>query len=115
MIYKDDRGEIIDVCEGDIKALQVITSKKGSVRSNHYHVRGGHWLYVLSGEMRYVERAVDSKDITERIIKQGETVFTGPLKIHATEFLEDTVLVCASTVKRSETAYDDDLVRVRLI
>lgn len=115
MIYSDKRGDIIDVAEMDFKALQIITSKKGTIRSNHYHKTGGHLLYVLSGEMRYVERPVDSSKVTERIVHKGESVFTGPMMVHATEFLEDTVLVCCATVKRSGDSYDDDLVRVKLL
>lgn len=117
MIYKDERGEIIDVAEMEFKSLQIITSKKGSIRSNHYHRGGGHLLYVLSGKMRYIEREVGpSYPVTqERIIIAGDSVFTGPMLAHATEFLEDTVLVCCSTVKRSGAAYSDDLVPCKLL
>ena len=115
MIYKDERGEIIDVGEGDFKAVQVITSKKGTVRSNHYHKKGGHLLYVLEGKMSYLEMDVSDPAKVERrdfIVNKGETVFTGPMKAHRTEFLEDTILVCASTLSRADGAYDEDLVRV---
>lgn len=114
MIYRDDRGEIIDVAECDFKSLQIITSKKGSVRSNHYHKQGSHLLYVLSGRMLYIERPVghDYPVIEKRVVNAGESVFTGPMTVHTTKFLADTVLVCASTLKRSEGAYDADLVRV---
>lgn len=117
MIYADERGEIIDVGEGEFKAVQVITSKKGSIRSNHLHKRGGHLLYVLEGRMRYVERHSEGEGavITDQVINQGESVFTGPGVAHATEFLADTVLVCASTLSRAEGAYEEDLVRVNLL
>ena len=74
MIYKDERGEITDVAEGDFKAIQIITSKKGSVRSNHYHKRGGHLLYVLEGKMRYLEHDAqgDMLTIRERVVGKGE-------------------------------------------
>jgi quercetin dioxygenase-like cupin family protein len=111
-IYKDERGEIIDVWEGDFKALQLIFSKKGTVRSNHYHKTGGHLLHVLKGKMRYLEKPVDGGEIEDTIINEGDSVFTGPMLIHTTEFLENTVLICCATAKRSGSAYDDDLVRV---
>lgn len=115
MIYRDDRGEIIDVAEGDFKAIQVITSKKGSIRSNHWHKVGGHLLFVLSGRMRYLEREVgqDYPVTSERIVNAGESVFTGPRMIHTCEFLEDSVLVCGATLNRADGAYEDDLVRVK--
>jgi quercetin dioxygenase-like cupin family protein len=111
-IYKDERGEIIDVWEGDFKALQLIFSKKGTVRSNHYHKTGGHLLHVLKGKMRYLEKPVDGGEVEDTIINEGDSVFTGPRLIHTTEFLENTVLICCATAKRSGSAYDDDLVRV---
>lgn len=113
MIYADDRGEIIDVAELDFQALQIITSKKGTVRSNHFHKQGGHLLYVLEGSMFYLEcEPGDYPNAVKRVVGKGESVFTGPMRAHRTEFLQDTVLVCASTLNRAGGAYDADLVRV---
>lgn len=113
MIYKDDRGEIIDVMEGDFKAVQIITSKKGSVRSNHYHREGGHLLYVAEGSMVYFEcKPGDYANAERTIVGKGDAVFTGPMIAHRSEFLEDTVLVCVATKNRADGAYADDLVRV---
>jgi len=115
VIFKDERGEIVEVAEGDFKAIQMIFSKKGAVRSNHYHKVGGHSLYVVYGRMRYLEQPAGGGDLTEQIVEKGESVFTGPMMAHATEFLEDTLLVCASTVNRADGAYESDLVKVKLL
>ena len=73
-------------------------------------------LYVVSGKMRYLERkAASSEAISERFISTGESVFTGPMLAHATEFLEDTVLVCCATMIRSGASYADDMVREVLL
>lgn len=114
-VYADERGEIIDVAEMPFSALQIIRSVKGSVRSNHYHKTGGHLLYVLSGRMRYVEKPVPEGEQIEWIVDAGQSVFTGPMLAHMTEFLEDTVLVCCATVPRAGEAYADDLVRMQLV
>jgi quercetin dioxygenase-like cupin family protein len=114
-VYTDERGSIFDVAEGDFKAIQVITSKKGSIRSNHYHKVGGHILFVVSGRMRYLEAPVGVGEVKETIVEQGQSIFTGPMMVHATEFLEDTVLVCGATVSRADGAYEGDLVRVELL
>jgi quercetin dioxygenase-like cupin family protein len=124
-IYEDDRGKIIDVTDMEFHGLQIIHSKKGSVRSNHYHKKGGHLLYVVSGKMKYEEYQVgdawiyvkgktEHNTYTEKTINAGESVFTGPMTIHKTTFLEDTVLVCCSTMKRTDGAYEEDLVRCEL-
>lgn len=114
-VFTDERGAIIEVAEGDFKAIQMIVSRKGSIRSNHYHKRGGHLLYVVSGRMRYLERAVPVGELTERIVEAGESILTGPMMLHATEFLEDTVMVCAATLNRADGAYESDLVREVLL
>lgn len=114
MIFEDERGYIQEVAEGDFKAIQMIFSKKGSIRSNHFHRTGGHLLYIISGKMRYIEQEVgrDYPVRAESVMGAGESMFTGPMMAHACEFLEDTLLVCAATVNRADGAYQDDLVRV---
>lgn len=116
IIYEDERGKIIDVTDMEFHGLQIIHSKKGSVRSNHFHLEGGHLLYVISGKMKYEERPALSvkyaKDAT--IINAGESIFTGPMLAHKTTFLEDTIMVCCSTMKRTEGGYEEDLVRCEL-
>lgn len=118
-MFEDERGWIKDVSDLRFEGLQMIFSKKGSVRSNHYHKKGGHLLYVVSGKMAYMETPAnetgpprfDAK-VSKTIVSAGECIYTGPLLLHATHFLEDTLLVCLPTMKRTEGGYQDDLVRV---
>lgn len=114
-LLKDDRGEILNVAEGEFKAVQVISSKVGSVRSCHYHKKGGHWLYVLSGRMLYREVAVSS-DVNPpwdlvREVRAGEKVWSGPMMIHKVEFLEDTVLISCAITPLDTASYEADTVR----
>lgn len=112
--YEDERGKIIDVTDMEFHGLQIIHSKKGSVRSNHYHKRGGHLLYLISGKMKYEERGVDSEVISVKIIHAGESIFTGPNLVHKSTFMEDSTMVCCPTLRRTEGGYLEDLVRVEL-
>ena len=66
-VYSDDRGDIRNVGH-----IAVIHSKAGSVRSNHWHRAGWHYLFVISGRMTYKTREC-SRDVSP-----GEMVFTGP-------------------------------------
>jgi dTDP-4-dehydrorhamnose 3,5-epimerase-like enzyme len=115
---KDSRGEIINVASGEFKAVQLITSKKGTVRSCHYHKKGGHWLYVVEGRMIYSEMAVTS-DInppwdTVKEVRKGEKVWSGPLMIHKTEFPEDTTLISCAITYLDHDSYEADTVRVNI-
>lgn len=113
--FKDERGEIVEVAEGDFKEFLMISSKKGSIRANHYHLKGGHLCYIVSGKMRYAESDHHYGQPSSRIVGAGEAVFTGPIVPHAMEFLEDTLMVCLSTLKRSDGDYEKDLVRVKVL
>ena len=125
----DERGSIVTVAEGDFKCVQVIESKKGSIRSNHMHKNGGHWLYVLSGRMVYREYAVHPEDLIHmgnreilvpplRIewdkvqeVGPGEKVWSGSWMYHQTEFLEDTVLISCAITALDHDSYEADTIR----
>ena len=40
--FVDKRGEIIPLVDADMKSCVLITSKKGTVRANHYHKTDWH-------------------------------------------------------------------------
>jgi quercetin dioxygenase-like cupin family protein len=131
----DERGKIETIATGDFKCVQLIESKKGSIRSNHFHRKGGHRLYVLSGKMIYRECAVVPTEVVESNgkfhwvpshalgkgsiewdkkfeVKAGESVFTGPWIYHQTEFLEDTVLISCAITPLDHEHYEADTVRL---
>ena len=63
---KEKRGDItklLDDGKSKIKSILLITSKAGSVRSNHYHRKDAHWIYILSGKMGYYEKPVKGNRI----------------------------------------------------
>lgn len=129
----DERGSIKTIADGDFKCVQLIESRKGSIRSNHMHKKGGHWLYVLSGKMIYREYAVHPDDLitvrcgddfSEQLIPllkpdwdlvrevgPGEKIWSGPWMYHQTEFLEDTVMVSCAITPLDHDSYESDTVR----
>ncbi|MBI3553563.1 MAG: cupin domain-containing protein [Elusimicrobia bacterium] len=114
--HADDRGAIQPLVERLMRSAQLISSKKGVVRANHYHKTDWHYCYMVSGSMEYYERPADSKDKPSKIlVKAGQLVFTPPLVEHAMKFLEDTVWLTLSRNPRDQDAYEADVVRVRLI
>ena len=112
--FEDARGTIQNLLLTPITSVAIITSKAGSVRSNHWHRTDWHYLYVMSGSMEYYERDLnqDGSQIQPTIVKAGEMVFTGPLKVHKTVFLEDTVLLSFAKNIRDHQHHEEDVVRV---
>lgn len=93
--FKDERGIIQNILSNqNISHIAIITSKKDSIRSQHYHKNnGGHFLYVQSGIIKYYERDLDGNNIKILILNENEMVFTGPNLVHKVEFMEDSVLL----------------------
>lgn len=110
--FKDERGAIQNLLLSPIGSVAVIDSKAGTVRSNHWHRENWHYLYVLSGSMKYLEKNVDGSDLKEIMCKAGDLIFTGPNKIHRTEFLEDTILLSFGKTPKDHENHEKDLVRV---
>ena len=117
--FVDERGgitKLLDDGKTNIKSTLLITSKAGSIRSNHYHKKDAHWIYMISGKMEYYEKPVNSKTKPKKIIiDAGDMVYTPPMAIHATKFLKDSVIIALSIKSRNQAAYEEDTVRVKLI
>jgi len=127
LLADDDRGLIQKLNTSDEQSVLRITSKKGSVRANHYHQHDSHVCYLVAGKIRYVERPLnkdpqtgaitlqDESTQTEHIIQPGQCFYTAPMLAHAMEFLEDSEFLAISPRSGDSTAYEDDIIRVVLV
>lgn len=114
--HSDDRGSIQCLVNFPVKNISLISSKKGTVRSNHYHKTDWHYMYMLSGSADYFFKPTNSNEPLQKVLfKQGDLVFTPPMEDHATVFLEDSVLLAMSRNPRDQETYESDVIRVQLI
>ena len=114
--HADDRGEIIPLVDAPMRSAVLITSKKGTVRANHYHKTDWHYCYVLEGTIEYFHRPTGSAAEPERIVvKAGQMVFTPPMVDHAMKFPEDTRFLTLSRNPRDQATYEADVVRIELV
>ena len=117
--HQDERGSLSHLLEDEepITSAVLITSKKGSVRANHYHKKDTHHVYMIEGTMEYTYKNVNNKSGRKKtiIVKKGEVVTSPPLTIHAMKFLEDSVCLALTTEPRNSKQYEKDTVRVQLI
>ena len=114
--HTDDRGSIQSLVNFPMKNLSLISSKKGVVRSNHYHLTDWHYMYVLSGSFDYYYRPTNSDDELKCVrVNPGELIFTPPMEDHATVFLEDCDLLAMSRNPRDQETYEEDVRRIILI
>ena len=107
--FSDWRGEIYNLFEGRLGHVALITSKKGSVRANHYHKEDHQYIYLVSGAYKSYSCDIQNpnkKQVLE--VKPGDIVETPPLIAHAQKFTEDSVFLAFSTREREEGKYEDD-------
>ena len=118
--FTDERGAITRIVDDDtirFRSVLRITSKAGTIWSNHYHKNDSHYIYVISGRCEYSERPADDPNakIETVVLKPGDVVLSKPRIIHAVKFLEDTVLYAFTTEKRQQDQYEEDTKRITLI
>ncbi len=117
--FIDDRGaitKILDDGKTAVRSILLISSKKGSVRASHYHKKDSHFAYMLSGKMEYSEYPVGrEKEKQSAIIEAGDMVYSAPMMVHLMRFLEDSVFLTLATESRSQEAYEEDTVRLKVI
>ena len=107
--HTDSRGEIFNLFEGRIEHIALITSKKGTVRANHYHKQDLQYIYLVSGEYESYSCPIEQPENVHKIlVNPGDIVKTPPLVAHAQKFTKDSVFLAFSTRLREEGKYEDD-------
>lgn len=109
--FTDDRGRILPIIH-DFANVQMIYSKKGAVRANHYHKTDSHYCYMVDGFVRYLWRNHGEDTINEESFGPGQMFLTGPNIDHEMIFQEDSVMVVVSEHKRDAATYDEDIVKI---
>ena len=95
--------------------VSIITSIKNTIRSNHYHIKDLHYMYILEGKINYFFKKLNSNKTSYIQLNKGDNIFTPSLEIHATHFPVKTTLIVCSKNKRNKTIYEKDTVRVNFI
>ena len=114
--FVDARGTIQPLVDRAMQGALLITSKKGSVRANHYHKTDWHYCYVVEGRIAYHYRPHGAdQDATVVTVEKGQVFYTPPMVDHAMVFLEDTVFLALSRNSRTQELYESDVERVELV
>ena len=111
----DKRGSIVSIVDPPIQNVSLIESNPGSHRSNHYHHKDFHFMYVLEGEIDYFFKPLDSENVSYFKVKQGETILSPPKEIHSCYFPVSTLLIVSSGFPRDQKTYEADTQRVEFI
>ena len=112
--WTSDAGVIVNLLHGGFGGtVSVLDSIAGSVRARHWHRHDDHFLFILSGEVEYWERAIGATDLPQcQRFVAGEMFYTPPEREHAMRFPVDTKMISISTLSRTHDEHEADVVRV---
>ena len=111
----DIRGSIVSIVDDVVQNVSLITCNAGSIRSNHYHKKDFHYMYVLEGEIDYFYKELNNDVVHYFKVKKDDIIFTPKNEIHATFFPLNTKLIVSSMLPRDQETYEKDTVRVEFI
>ena len=111
----DIRGSIVSIVDDVVQNVSLITCNAGSIRSNHYHKKDFHYMYVLEGEIDYFYKELNNDIVHYFKVRKNDIIFTPKNEIHATFFPLRTKLIVSSMLPRDQETYENDTVRVEFI
>ena len=94
--FVDKRGEINNFkLNENINLIATITSKRGTMRSNHYHPIQQQKCLLIKGEYISVYKDLQSKNSKKitHVIKPGDLVVTEPNVAHTMVFTKDSIFL----------------------
>tara|TARA_Y100001968_G_C19306600_1_gene691954 strand:- start:504 stop:932 length:429 start_codon:yes stop_codon:yes gene_type:complete len=111
----DSRGSIVSIVDHSIQNVSIIENNPNAHRSNHYHHKDFHFMYIIEGEIDYFFKSINSEKISYLKLEKGDTIFTPAKEIHSCFFQIPTTLVVSSGFPRDQKTYEEDTVRVDFI
>lgn len=90
-IFEDERGTLIQLVHEGYNQINVVTSKAGVERGNHFHALNREGFYVVEGAF-FLEASLDGKKESFEF-KKGDMFIIEPNVMHRFVYREDTVLV----------------------
>lgn len=113
-VFRDSRGAIFNIADGQLSDVAIIDSNANSIRANHYHKEDWHLSYILSGAAEYRFKSIDllsGEPWNSITIGEGDLIFTPSNHWHCFEFLEPTTMVVVSRISRLVNIYESDTIR----
>ena len=113
--FKDKRGWLKKILDGNFSSCIEVYSKRGSVRANHYHKKDKHFIYIIYGEILYFYRdRVKGAKTRIRLMKKNDLFFTPAMQEHMAYFTQNTHFLAFSSRKRTQFNYEKDLIRINM-
>ncbi len=111
-VFEDFRGRIVNLADGRIGDVAIISTEKNSVRANHFHQNDWHLCYLIEGKFDYFWEEFGVQNRVE--VSPGEMVFTPKLIPHKIIFGEKSIFISVSKLSRISTFYESDTTKLKV-
>ena len=108
--FTDSRGTIVNIADGRLGDVAVITSNSNSVRANHTHKDDWQLSYLIEGEIKYFWEENDRQNSI--IIQPGQLFYTPPKVPHKMLFSKKSLFIAVAAVSRTQEHYENDTIRL---
>jgi uncharacterized RmlC-like cupin family protein len=111
--FQDERGSILNLADGSLGDVALITSKPNTHRASHVHKEDWHLCYLLSGKIVYEWKDPDGLGEVHSVeINVGELLYTPPGTPHRMYFPEESQFLAISKLSRISDNYEMDTSRL---
>jgi dTDP-4-dehydrorhamnose 3,5-epimerase-like enzyme len=110
--YIDTRGQILNIADGQLGDVALITSTTDAIRANHYHQEDWHLCFLLSGQLRYEWKDFDEKDANYIEVSESQMIFTPKKVAHKLTFLTPSTFIAVSKLSRKQNDYERDTIKL---
>lgn len=101
---EDERGGLMEIINGEPGLqMNILYTKAGFVRGNHYHKRTKEFFFVLEGEIKFVTVDEDTKERHETVCPPGDRIEIPPTVRHALKSITDSTII-----EYKNEAYNDE-------
>lgn len=87
----DERGKLVQILHKNCKQVNLLISKKGTMRGNHYHKKAKESFFIITGDVKVIFSYKDQKE--EKTFKQDDFFEIYPLVKHEMYFLSDCTMI----------------------
>jgi dTDP-4-dehydrorhamnose 3,5-epimerase-like enzyme len=116
--FQDERGKIENYeLPESVNLIATITSKKGTIRANHYHPVQEQKCLLLSGAYVsvYKDLLAEKSKSRQQLVQAGDLSIMPPMVAHTMIFLEDSTFLNLVNGNRDHEKFGDHTIKYELV
>lgn len=96
---KDERGFLKELITGNWEQINLLFTKKDTMRGNHYHKTTVEFFYLIEGKVNFIVKDIKLNQRVNFEATNGDLIIIPILHHHILNFFEDTTMISGYTQK----------------